>query len=643
MTQQGTPWTETEDAWLWDNLNMSTHEQCAVHLGRKPSSVRTRALFVAMRKVEAGKIDNTAAAIHARAMPSELARFVQRYREKTQSWTKHAEPKSDTRPVLDKPVSAKTKEDTQTERAGAKWSEEEDGELVQEIQDGILLTHIAESHGRSLGGIVSRLRHIAADMVMNKGASVHDASAAVGLQVAEVEDAVRRRTHKNDESDTVIDRDAQPEPDTNPVVDKPPRPKITLSDEQASVIKTVVEDRHSVFMTGSAGTGKTTTIKALVRAAEAAGLNIGVTGMTGCAAVLLDGQTMHSFLGIGIGDKEADHLANYVRKCRPKFAEKLMALDVLVIDEASMLDAALFDKVSRYLGYLRRRRDAPFGGVTVLLCGDMCQLPPVNGDYCFKAEDWAALAPRVVMLERLFRQSGDDEFAEMLQRLRWGECSAADLVRLQHRQAAVFPAGIEPTRVYALNRDVDAVNRMRFSALQRRGGGAPVAATEYSTTYAKTRATSMSWASARGIEERVQLCRGAQVVVTWNVAPAEGIVNGSRGVVLETRPDEVVLRLVSGLRASVPYVTIAPPDSPNVSVTFMPLKLAWASTVHRLQGTTLDCMEVDLGKSIFEYGQAYTALSRARSLESVRIVDVDPDAFKCHPDVVAFYGAKLDR
>ena len=403
-----------------------------------------------------------------------------------------------------------------------------------------------------------------------------------------------------------------------------------LSAEQAAVLDALASGRN-VLLTGAAGTGKSHALNHAVDWALAHGVVTARTAMTGAAALLIGGRTLHSFLGAGLFKGEPSELA---RMIKPPTKKRLRAVKLLVIDEVSMCDAELFEKASRTLCIVRGCA-APFGGIQLLLVGDFCQLPPVRGGFAFTAGEWKRANPIVVDLTRTFRQSEDAAFATLLGRARFGKLKNGDLAVLAACHATEFAPGVEPTRLYATNANVDRINEQHLAALL--SDGRPTVT--YKSVYSN--AASKRWAESVGVPDSVSLCVGAQVVVTYNVAADQGLVNGTRGVVigLET-PVDVVIRVATGEVRRVPYATVTSSDEQGTtacSARYMPLRLAYAVTVHRSQGMTLDAVEVDLGASIFEYGQAYTALSRARSLASVRVASVDPASFRTHPQVIEFY------
>jgi ATP-dependent DNA helicase PIF1 len=269
------------------------------------------------------------------------------------------------------------------------------------------------------------------------------------------------------------------------------------------------------------------------------------------------------------------------------------------------------------------------------LSGDFAQLKSVKGGYAFSSKEWDRCNFKVVMLTTIFRQHGDTAFAEMLQRLRNGNCSGEDFATLRSRVGATLSKHVEPTRLYSLNADVTRINNAAFEKLLK-----TERAITFATQYKENKEESKRWAVSSSIPDSITLCKNAQVVVTCNVNPDEGVINGSRGRVLELDATRVVLQLVDGKCVTIGYHELSQKldSKKTVSARFMPLKLAYALSIHKSQGMTLDCVEIDLGESIFEYGQAYVALSRARTLDSVRIVRLSKRAFRTHPMVLDFYG-----
>ena len=406
-----------------------------------------------------------------------------------------------------------------------------------------------------------------------------------------------------------------------------------MNEDQQRVLDTV-KSGASVFISGSAGVGKSFTIENIVQWCKRTDKTVGVTALTGMAAITISGRTLHSFLGIGLAKKSAYELYLYVRKKYPQTVLKLNALKILIIDEVSMLSRELFDKVAEYLQHIRKNYK-PFGGIQVVLCGDMCQLPPIDGEYCFHSEVWKKLNPRICILSRIMRQKDDAVFRQILEDARFGKCSDESLAILKAQRSQTF-GEIRPTILYSKNINVDAINMEEHSKLK----------TEeriYNTVYSKNKHSKV-WADSLKIPEAVAVKLGAQMMLTANLSVDDGYANGTRCMVTGFEEDGPIVVFKDGTQLVVTpfaYTDEAnsnPEDGDVISATSIPLKLAYAITIHKSQSMTLDAAVIDIGPSIFADGQAYTALSRVRDLSSVRIVNVSKSAFRVHPDVVEFYS-----
>lgn len=440
--------------------------------------------------------------------------------------------------------------------------------------------------------------------------------------------------------------------------DRAAPPPLKLTPEQERALQ-FVRDRRSVCISGPAGCGKSTLLHHIRTFADVNEIAYGVTAMTGCAALLVGGRTVHSYLAIGLATRDPESMASFTRRVLRPVYKRLNELEMLIIDEISMANGGLIDTISEYLQ--RVRCDArPFGGIQMVFIGDFTQLPPVvnkrgatgsNGSgasqefsFAFEAKEWVRLAPKVVVLHQVMRQAGDTAFVDLLGRLRWGECTPEDLLALHECKTRTFDPSQRPTKLFALNADVDRVNADEYEELIKRTGAERILLT---TTYGGPRKdASKRWAESCDIPEQVEVAVGAHIVVTANVNPDAGIVNGTQAVVVKWTPPmkiggqsvggHLTLRLKNGAIYNMGAYVAREPDS-GATVMYYPIKLAYALSIHKCQGMTLDAIEVDLGSSIFVWGQAYTALSRARSLDTVRILDVKARSFRTHPKVIDFY------
>ena len=384
-----------------------------------------------------------------------------------------------------------------------------------------------------------------------------------------------------------------------------------LTPEQAAIAKRILKGKNNVFLTGAAGTGKSYLFKYLKSAMPG---RVAVTASTGIAAVAIGGQTIHSWAGVGLARDPASAL---MERMDPRAKRRWRTTDVLFIDEISMINAKFYDKLA-YIGACLRDVNQPFGDLRVVLCGDFFQLPPVDGLYAFQSHAWNAkmLTLRVVM------RCVDKELTHMLARIREGHFNTDWLVDCHVDRKPAPTDGIPPTRLYCTNHDVDAENAARLAEL-------PGDTRVFKSTDTLTCSTRVKFRAPKTISLKVD----AQVTLTRNTPPWG--VNGSRGVVLSLDPLRV--RFDSGYVWDCEY-TLETHDEGTRS--YLPLKLAWALTVHKSQGMSLTRVNVDVAKA-FDYGQVYVALSRARTKEGLWLSGppLHAGAVRAHTKVKKFYVA----
>lgn len=419
-----------------------------------------------------------------------------------------------------------------------------------------------------------------------------------------------------------------------------------LSKDQAEAYDLMCRGK-SVFVTGSAGSGKTAVIK-LYFALHKDTKNIGLTSTTGTSAILIGGTTLHSFLGIGLATGTVEKLYHDIMHKKPrKIRDRWKTLDVLILDEVSMLSVELFEKLEA-LARSVKKSTKPFGGIQLIFTGDYFQLPAIGSvSLVFLSPLWAKCVPHVVYMKHIFRQ-GESSFKKCLNECRTGEVSEESLELLRSRVDANLRTsnGIIPTKIYSLNRDVDAENDENLAGLRR--GDALLQYYEYEREVAvlAPKVTNVEDRVKKGCTapEHLTLCVGAQVMLLYNLCLESGLSNGSRGVVtgftvsVESNVEVPVVAFVGGQEMPVDYVTWVIEEDGNelISVTQIPLKVAYACSIHKIQGITLDLAEVDL-KGVFEYGQAYTALSRVRTIEGLTIKNFKKERIMADPEVVKYY------
>jgi len=417
-----------------------------------------------------------------------------------------------------------------------------------------------------------------------------------------------------------------------------------LNCDQRKALLSIVNDNNNVFVTGEPGTGKTFFLKVLKQVLEEQNKNVFVTAMTGAAASLLDGaQTLHQFLGIGLGIQPVKELYDHVKSKKPALFHILQRMEVLIVDEVSMLSKLIFNKMSDYLSLIRNRHDKPFGGVQIVLVGDFCQLPPVKAEFCFISPLWKQAGFQSIQLRENVRQSIDPEFAAMLGRLRWGydHLIQSDWKMLQEMTRTVFPPGIIPTILFSKRIQVDTVNSHYFLKLKSTMSEDQIRLYKISLADKSITKEFNAYAFNNEIPLSIELCKGTQVMLTRNIDCREGLVNGARGTLTKLNLDSVNIQLLNGKTFEIPYaenIAFVKKNNMTVRVVYsnLPLKYAYAITQHKSQGMTLDAIVVDFA-DIFENGQAYVAMSRARSRKDVRIMNFKIENIKASSDVKKFY------
>ncbi len=389
-----------------------------------------------------------------------------------------------------------------------------------------------------------------------------------------------------------------------------------------------MESGRSVLLTGAAGTGKTYTLNKFIRRAKARGLNVAVTATTGLAATHLNGTTIHAWSGIGVHDELDRRILNKLSKTRIDLINKA---DILVIDEISMLHDFRLDMVDQIL---RRAREdeRPFGGLQVILCGDFFQLPPVNrrdsrqGSFVTKSEVWQNGDFTVCYLKEQFRQSGDDGYADILNGIRAGFLSGRQLAALKERVGKFVDPWNVMTKLLTTNIDVDAINQQELARID-----AETVSFEMVTTGPKKYVESLK-SSCLALEQ-LTLKIGASVMCIRN-SPDKKYFNGSLGVVtgFEDLTGWPIVKLLSGREITIKPETweLMDGDKRRASLSQIPLRLAWAITIHKSQGMTLDAAQIALGNAFVE-GMGYVALSRVRGLNSLYLDSLGGMALRVSP------------
>lgn len=423
-----------------------------------------------------------------------------------------------------------------------------------------------------------------------------------------------------------------------------------ISIEQREVLKKVVQG-ESVFFTGSAGTGKSFLIHKILSCLPGMGTQTYATSTTGITAMAIQGMTVYAWTGLGVltGRETSQELAQRILRNRDTLT-RWRSTKSLLIDEISMLDGQLFQQLHE-VAQLVRGNTLPFGGIQLLLCGDFFQLPPVspNGGamkpFAFEAECWEeCVGGNTVELSQVYRQKSG-AFVEILDELRRGRCSdesAHTLKQCEDTDLYSLTArdGIRPTSLLTLKREVDDLNTRELSSLSGAVQNFRARDTGAGSAMEVLAASCPARAS-------LDLKVGAQVILLRNLDVSSGLCNGSRGIVVKFSSSSTrhpVVRFLNGAEHTITPETWTTTVGGKIQAQReqIPLDLAWAISIHKSQGMSLDRASVHLTKC-FEYGQAYVALSRVRSLEGLQLLGFDRTKIKAHPKVEAFYERLGER
>jgi ATP-dependent DNA helicase PIF1 len=418
-----------------------------------------------------------------------------------------------------------------------------------------------------------------------------------------------------------------------------------------------VKNSENVFLTGPGGVGKSYYINKLKN--ELKGTNMCLTSTTGVSAFNLGAQTIHSFSGIGVLNK-GDKLDKVIRKIKRSknfltVFEKIDKCELLVIDEISMLGKHYLEMIDEVFQHVKKTKKV-FGGIQVIFTGDFLQLPPIEDKFCFHSAVWEKLGLKTIYLRKMYRVT-DPVYTGMLERIRVAKHTTDDNKILYKRFFAykeweqknhedepgvvnesktleIMPTFLFSKRVNVHEKNMEELHKNPNELLIFSPKFVPG---KYGADYQQY--IDMT---------PLQLKIGAQVMLTVNLDVDGGLVNGSRGVVVDYKDGILHVKFMNGITVGFDRheYTYTEENENNDKVLYKivqyPFTLAYALSIHKVQGCTLDYAIIDLGFSVFEASMSYVALSRVRSLEGLLLKSYQPQRIFCHDDALEFYE-NLDK
>lgn len=388
---------------------------------------------------------------------------------------------------------------------------------------------------------------------------------------------------------------------------------------------TILKSDRNVFLTGEPGAGKTYTINQFTSWLDEEGTPYAVTASTGIAASHINGITIHSWSGIGIMSNLEEADVNGIRFANFHY-NRIKPVRVLILDEVSMLEATFIDDLDKVLKAIHKNQK-PFGGIKVVMVGDFFQLPPVSKKgktrFAFESTAWMQADFKVCYLTEQHRQA-DPVFTDLLRSMRFGQVTEQHRSLLQSRLSSQE----SPVHLFTHNADVDAMNDEKLNQIEGTERQYMMSSSGHPKVIETLKRNCLS-------PETLRLKEGAVAMFTWN-KPDRGYVNGSVGIVKKLTFDGPEVELLDGTYVYPEKNTWKQLGSSKeviASISQYPLRLAWAITVHKSQGMSLDTASIDLSRA-FAYGHGYVAISRVRSLEGLHLAGISEEAYKVDPVVL---------
>lgn len=415
---------------------------------------------------------------------------------------------------------------------------------------------------------------------------------------------------------------------------------------EQEILNSILFKRNNIFITGPGGTGKSHLIKNIVKELNQKNINVGVTASTGVAAINVKGVTIHSYFGVGVCKGEFEKILTKIKK-NYKAKERIRNTSILFIDEISMIGKDFFTTLNNICKCVRGNSNF-FGGIKLVISGDFLQLPPINDDWVFKSESWNEGSFTPFFLNVPYRYI-DKSFYLMLMRAREGYLFPKDIKQIESRVKAYEDYllnkeqyKVKPTIIYSLKYKVDELNIKEMEKLKH-----PLF-TYISQDSIITKDDNIKIKNYEKIlndyaPQHLNLKIGTQVMLTVNLDLDKNLCNGTRGVIKDLDDNVIVITTKNDSDIIIErYPFILEEKEFTITRSQFPLILAYAITIHKSQGSTIDFCIIDLSSEVFEYGQAYVALSRTRCWNSLLVNTFSRKSIKANKEALN-YISKLEE
>ena len=502
---------------------------------------------------------------------------------------------------------------------GKRWSNEDLETLKQLFTNGNTISQISEVLDRTGGGIFSKLQHL--DLI-NK---------------MERLDSYEKREQKKPAIPLPNFTKIEKKPVINPVPIEPKQKTLApLTPKQQEAFELFLNGQ-SFCLTGPGGTGKSHIIKHIVQSCKTNNISCAITAMTGVAASLISGQTLHKWSVLGLMDRRIETMV--VTICNnEQVLDRWTTTQVLVIDEVSMMNQEMFELLHVVFCKIRNNKEF-YGGIQVIFCCDFAQLAPINGNYAFESPLWQKeLSSNTIYLNQILRQD-NPEFIQMLSEIRLGIISETSRQALNGRRNKTAEGPIQPTILYPHRKTVEETNNKKLDELkyEKRVFTAKDTKYEFSSKTTKNAAAKDTETLEERSPKKIVLCEQAQVMLSVNIDTEKGLVNGSRGIITGFTNGNPDVMFDNGKRLTItPNTFECQTQTCIIRRVQIPLVLAWATTIHKCQGSTLTHAITDL-RDTFCNAQAYVTLSRLKSLDGLYLIGIDYSKIKCDTRVKTYY------